>query len=157
MANANPSVADPGSDRELTLTRVIRAPARILFDAHRRPEFLRRWFGPASCPLASVELDFRVGGRYRFVMKGPGGPAFGGEYLAIVEDRRIAYTSTLEEPGAETMVVTVTLDEDDGVTTLTHHTRFASARMRSEHFGRGYEVNLGSTLDVLAALAAAAS
>lgn len=76
---------------------------------------------------------------------------FGGEYLAIERDRKISYSNTFELPGAETMIVTVTFDEKDGKTTLTHHTHFASLAMKMAHVGRGYEAGVGSGLEQLAA------
>jgi uncharacterized protein YndB with AHSA1/START domain len=100
-------------------------------------------------------MDFRVGGRYRFAMTGPDGkqgPPFGGEYLEIVPNRKIVYTNAFEMPGTESMVVTITFDEDklSGQTTLTIHTLFASVAMKHAHLGMGYEQGLGSSFDQLA-------
>jgi uncharacterized protein YndB with AHSA1/START domain len=143
------------AEREVVVTRVIDAPARLLFAAYSAPEHLMRWFGPPGWPLTLCEMDFRVGGRYRFAMTGPDGkqgPPFGGEYLEIVPNRKIVYTNAFEMPGTESMVVTITFDEDEqsGQTTLTIHTLFASVAMKHAHLGMGYEQGLGSSLDQLA-------
>jgi uncharacterized protein YndB with AHSA1/START domain len=152
--------AEPIADREVVITRLFDAPARLLFGAYSTPEHLKRWFGPKGWPLTLCEMDFRVGGRYRFAMTGPDGtqgPPFGGEYREIVPNRTIVYTNAFEAPDAESMVVTITFDEDEqrGQTTLTIHTLFASVAMKNAHLGMGYVQGWGSMLDQLADVAAA--
>src|SRR4029078_10639835 len=105
------------ADRELVITRVFDVPARYLFEAYSKPEHLKRWFGPKGWPLTLCEVDFRVGGRYRFAMTGPSGEQntpFGGEYLEIVPDRKIVFDNGFELPGARRMVMTITFDEKGG-------------------------------------------
>jgi uncharacterized protein YndB with AHSA1/START domain len=147
------------ADRELVVTRVFDVPARFLFEAYSRPEHLRRWFGPRGWPLTLCEVDFRVGGRYRFAMTGPSGEQntpFGGEYREIVPNRRIVFDNGFEEPDAPRMVMTVTLDEapDGRTTTLTLHTLFASAAMREEYVGVGMREGIDSAYDQLAEVVA---
>jgi uncharacterized protein YndB with AHSA1/START domain len=154
---AGESAVEPIADRELVITRVFDAPARLLFEAWSKPEHLMQWFGPVGWPLTLCEVDFRKGGRFRFAMTGPDGrqnTPFGGEYLEIVPNRRIVYDNGFETPGAEKMIVTVTYDEKGGRTALTIHTLFASVAMRNEHVGGGFEQGVGSGLDQLAGVVA---
>ena len=114
---------------------------------------MREWFGPKGWPITLCEIDFRVGGRFRFAMTGASGEQntpFGGTYLEIVPNRKIVYDNAFELPGAEKMVVTVSFDEKDGKTTLTLHTLFASVAMFDEHVGGGFVEGTGSGLDQLA-------
>jgi uncharacterized protein YndB with AHSA1/START domain len=130
------------ADRELVITRAFDVPARFVFEAYTKPEYLKRWFGPGDWPLTMAEVDFRVGGRYRFCMTGPNGEhdqPFGGEYLEIVPNKRIKFTNAFEAPGSETMIMTVTLDETDGKTLLTLHTLFASKAMMDRYIGMGFK------------------
>lgn len=153
-ANAAESVAD----REFVIRRVFDAPARLLFRAYSTREHLMKWFGPKGWPVTLCEIDFRVGGRFRFQMTGPEGKTntpFGGQYLEIVPDRKIVYDNGFEAAGAERMIVTVTFDERDGKTTLTIDTLFASVKMKNAHLGGGYEQGTGSALDQLADVVAA--
>ena len=152
---AHDSGGEPIAEREVVITRVIDAPARLLFAAFSSPEHLKRWFGPPGYPLTLCEVHFRVGGHYRFAMTGPEGkqgPPFGGEYREIVPNRKIVYTNAFEMPDAESMVVTITFDEDEqsGQTTLTIHTLFASVAMKRAHLGMGHEQGWGASLDQLA-------
>jgi uncharacterized protein YndB with AHSA1/START domain len=156
---ANERGVEPVAEREVVITRVFDAPARLLFKAYSTPEHLTRWFGPPGWALTLCEMDFRAGGRVRFAMTGSDGKQgtpFGGEYLAIVPNRKIVYTGAFETPGAEAMTVTITFDEDEksGQTTLTIHSLFASVAMMTEHLGMGYEQGLASGLDQLAGVVA---
>lgn len=150
---------EPIAEREVVFTRTFDAPARLLFTAYSTPEHLKQWFGPPGWPLTLCEMDFRVGGRYRFALTGPDGKQhtpFVGEYLEIVPNRRIVYTSAFETPGAESSVVTLRFDEDEtsGLTTLTISTLFASVAMKNAHLGAGYALGWGSMLNQLADVAA---
>lgn len=109
------------SDRELVVTRVFRAPARLVFEAWTTPELLLKWWTPKSFGIAfvSCEVDARTGGSYRFVFTHPDFPepmAFFGKYLEVVPNQKIVWTN---EEGPEGSVTTVTLVEHDGFTTLT--------------------------------------
>ncbi|WP_394827795.1 SRPBCC family protein [Pendulispora albinea] len=152
---ANENENEPAAAREVVITRVFDAPARLLFEAYSKPEHVKRWFGPKGWPITLCEIDFRVGGRFRFGMTGPDGnpeTPFGGEYLEIVPNRKIVYDNAFELPGAEKMIVTVTYTEKDGGTILTIHTLFASVAMKNEHVGGGYVQGTNEILDQLAEL-----
>jgi uncharacterized protein YndB with AHSA1/START domain len=145
--------------RSITITRTFDAPPALVFEAHSKPEHVKQWFGPKGWPLTLCEMDFRVGGKWRFAMTGPDGkqnPAFGGEYLEIIPDRKIVYDNAFELPGAEKMVMTVTLDEQsDGKTLLTLRTVFANLSMHATHIGAGFESGTNSGLDQLEEVVAA--
>jgi len=151
-------------DREVVITRVVDAPARLLFAAYSKPEHVRRWFGPAGYPLTTCEMDFVEGGRFTFAMTGPDGregPRFGGRYVEIVKDRRVVYENGFFElPDGMpkevmgTMRVTVSFDEQkDGKTKLTIHTLFDSKAMRDAHGGFGFEEVSASTIPTLVEVA----
>jgi uncharacterized protein YndB with AHSA1/START domain len=155
---ANESADASIAEREVVITRVFDAPARLLFAAYSKREHIMKWFGPKGWPVTLCEMDFRVGGRFRFAMTGPDGKQntpFGGEYLDIVLDEKIVYDNGFELPDAERMVVTVTFVEKAGKTTLTIRTVFASVAMKELHVGGGFVQGVGSGLDQLADLVAA--
>jgi uncharacterized protein YndB with AHSA1/START domain len=146
------------ADRTLVITRVIDAPAHILFLAYSDCAHIKRWFGPVGWPVTSCEMDFRVGGQYRFAMTGPSGVAndpFGGTYHEIVADRKIVFDNAFLKPGSGKMVMTVTFEEaSEGKTTLTLVTLFESSAMKTEYVGMGFVQGTNSGLDQLADLAA---
>lgn len=147
--------------RTASISRVMQVPARYLFEAHSKPEHLKRWFGPVGYPVTTAEIDFRVGGKWRMIMTGPDGvegPPFGGTYLEIVPYSRIVYSNAFEDgKGGEmglgqangAMTFTVTLDEKDKVTTLTVSVVFSSIAMKEEFLGAGMIEGIGSGLDQL--------
>jgi uncharacterized protein YndB with AHSA1/START domain len=150
---AKNNAAEPAADRELVIERTYHAPARLLFEAWSRPEHLMKWFGPVGWPLTLCEVDFRVGGKWRFAMTGSSGiqnTPFGGTYLEIVPNKKIVFDNTFEAPGAETMIMTVTFEEKNGKTKLTHHTLFGSVAMKKHHVGAGFVQGTNSGLDQLA-------
>lgn len=144
--------------RSITITREFDAPPALLFLAHSKPEHVKRWFSPKGWPLTLCEMDFRVGGAWRFAMTGPDGkqnPAFGGHYLEIIPDSRIVYDNAFELPGAETMATTITFAPlPGGRTLLTNHTLFATLAMHATHVGAGIESGINSGLDQLAEVVA---
>ncbi len=68
MNETNPTKAERKSDRELVVTRIFNAPARVVFEAWTKPELLKRWWAPKSMGLSlvSCQADVRPGGSYRF-------------------------------------------------------------------------------------------
>jgi len=133
-------INEPVAEREHTISRVFDVPARYLFEAYSKPEHVRRWFGPKGWPLTGCEIDFRVGGRFRFTMTGPDGtrnPPFGGTYLEIVPNRKIVYSVAFDDSDTSDFVATVSFDEQAGKTTLTIHALFSSAALMKEAMGTG--------------------
>jgi uncharacterized protein YndB with AHSA1/START domain len=152
------SAGEPEADREVVIMRAFDAPARLLFEAWSKPEHLLKWFGPIGWPLTLCEVDFRVGGRWRFAMTGANGvqnTPFGGTYLEIVPNRKIVFDNRFEAPGAQTMVMTITFEEKAGRTKLVHHTLFESVAMKNEYVGLGIEAGINSGFDQLADVVAA--
>jgi len=108
------------SEREVVVTRMFDAPARLVFEAWSKPELVRKWWVPRSMgmTLRSCEMDVRTGGKYRLVFgDDPANTmAFFGNYLEVVPDKRIVWTN--EESGEAGSVTTVTFEESDGKTLL---------------------------------------
>jgi len=143
---------EPVADREVIITRVFDAPARLLFLAYSKPEHIKRWFGPKGWPLTKAEMDFRVGGQYHFQMTGPGSamsPPFGGTYLEIVPDRKIVYDNGFELPHSPRFLVTLTFEEEDGKTRLTIRTLFDSVASKELFVGQEMVEGTNSGLDNL--------
>ena len=88
--------------QELVLSREFDAPRELVWRAWTEPEMLARWWGPKTF-TAECEMDLRVGGRYRIVMRGPDGganPLFG-EFLEIVPPERLVITMDMSEEPEE--------------------------------------------------------
>lgn len=129
------------ADDELLITRDFDAPASLLFSMWSDVDHFSKWMGPEGfdCPQAS--LDFRVGGRYRGMIrsKDHGENWFGGEYREIEPPHRLVFTWKWDEGPSSAMetLVTITFREHaDGKTTMTfHQTPFVSVERRDAHVG----------------------
>src|SRR5262245_31825676 len=97
MKNTELKVTTP-SDREIALTRTFDAPRRLVFDAYTKPELLMRWFGPRDWKLIVCDIDLRVGGSWRFVMRKDDGTEMGmsGVYQEIVAPERLVSTESFD-------------------------------------------------------------
>jgi predicted lactoylglutathione lyase/uncharacterized protein YndB with AHSA1/START domain len=95
---------DADTPREMLLTRIVDAPRDAVYAAFTQPDSLRRWFGPAGFTLPGCELDLRVGGAYRFVMRGPDDEDYPmhGTYQEISPEEKLVFTAVIEgEHGSE--------------------------------------------------------
>jgi uncharacterized protein YndB with AHSA1/START domain len=123
----NRTTAERKSERELVITRIFNAPARIVFEAWTQPELLKRWWAPKSTgvSLLSCEADVRVGGRYRFEFgqDGSNRMAFFGKYIDVRPHSRLVWTN---EESTEGAVTTVTFEEKNGKTLLVMHELYPS-------------------------------
>ena len=122
-------------DREIVITRTFNAPRPLVFDAHTKPELVKRWlFGLDGWALAVCEIDLRVGGRYRYVWRQERDGkemGMGGVYREVVPPERIVSTEKFDDawyPG-EAVGTTVFL-EQGGRTTLTYTMLYESREAR---------------------------
>ncbi|HTN90608.1 MAG TPA: SRPBCC family protein [Sorangium sp.] len=140
------------SDREVVITRTFAAPRRLVFEAMTKPEHVKRWYGLRSLTMSVCEIDLRVGGRWRYVLRAPDGSEHGftGVYREIARPERVVCTENYEPlgPGHE-MVVTATYDERDGKTTLTSRIVYQSQADRDAHLQSGMEAGMRETFERL--------
>ena len=123
-------------DREIVMTRVFDAPKALVFEAVTTPELVKRWLtGPDGWELAVCEIDLRVGGKYRYLWRGPDGieMGMGGVYREIAAPDRVVATGKFDQawyPGEE--VSTFALVEAAGKTTLTPTVAYESREARAQ-------------------------
>src|ERR1041385_2181998 len=89
---------------QVLITREFDAPRHLVYKAWTTPELIRRWWHANRGEVTSVDVDLRVGGKWRWVMLTHSGYecAFHGEYRELVPDQRIVYTEVFEgAPHAE--------------------------------------------------------
>ena len=144
---------------ELVMERVFDAPRELVWTAMTDPERIPRWWGPRDTTMTVVEMDVRVGGRWRWVTRTSGGEdaAFTGVYLEVVPPERMVRTEmfdvepfNLGEPAVETM----TLEDLGGRTRLVSRSRFPSAEILEGALSTGMVGGAIETWDRLAELLA---
>lgn len=156
-ANRDSFTVTTPSDCEIRMTRLFDAPRQLVFDVMSRPEHVREWWGRLgdgySVPVC--EIDFRVGGTWRFVNRHPHGEAaFHGEYREIAAPGRIVFTEIFEEFPDTVSVVTAELTEEDGRTRFTATVRYPSLQIRDMVIGTGMARGAGISYDRLEDLVA---
>jgi uncharacterized protein YndB with AHSA1/START domain len=122
----------------LRIERTYDAPAQALFNAWTNPDVIARWWHPgADWTTPEAEVDVRVGGAVRVVMRSPDGELFGGggEYTEVEPPRRLAFTWTWDdEAGRRASLVELDFTADDGSTTVVlTHSGLASEESRDGH------------------------
>jgi uncharacterized protein YndB with AHSA1/START domain len=142
MTATNTSTAT-ASDRELVITRVFDAPCKIVFEAWTKAEHLVRWFGPSDFTLPFCEIDFRVGGSYRFCMRSPEGEDHWvwGEYHEIARPEAIKFTWNREDADGKiwtSTVINLTFVEHEGGTRFTLRQGLFEKRPFCEEHGFGW-------------------
>jgi uncharacterized protein YndB with AHSA1/START domain len=145
------------SDEQILVTREFDAPKHLVYRAWTTPELVERWWHANRGRVTLVEIDLRVGGRYRYVMVTDDGVEVGfhGEYREIVPNERIVTTEVFEglpegvsEEDAAT-VNTATFTEVDGRTTVTLLIEATSKTSRDAIIDSGMEAGLQDALDLL--------
>lgn len=148
------------NERELVLTRTLKAPRHLLWRCWTEPALLEKWFCPEPWRVTDVELDVRAGGSQSFVMRGPDGEVMPqqGVYLEVIENEKLVTTDAyvrawepLEDPFM-TAIVTFE-DAGNGETLYTARARHWSAEKKQQHEEMGFREGWGICADQLEALA----
>ncbi|MGA9814860.1 MAG: SRPBCC family protein [Terriglobales bacterium] len=155
MKNVGTLKVTTAGDREIVMTRVFDAPRPLVFAAFTRPELLKRWFGPRGWSLVVCEVDLKVGGTFRFVLRGPDGAEMGmrGVYRELVPPERSVHMESFDQFPGESQVTTV-LVEQGGKTTLTATVLYPSQEVRDAVVKSGMEHGAAESYDRLAELLA---
>jgi uncharacterized protein YndB with AHSA1/START domain len=129
-------------DKTLRIERTFQAPAEAVFDAWTSEEVIRRWWRTElDWETAEAEVDLRVGGVVRVVMRDPskdveiGG---GGAYTEIERPTRLAFTWIWDGDKRRTLIE-LDFEETDGVTTV----RFTHRGLWDEEAVRAHEDGWG--------------
>ena len=131
------------SETEIRFTRLFGYPPRVLFEAWTRPEHIRHWWGCDGASISVCEIDLRVGGLWKIVMRmsDGGDHPFHGVYREIALGERIVYSECYDAPqvGSPEWLATVTFEKAERGTLLTHTIRHRSRQARDGHLQAGME------------------
>jgi uncharacterized protein YndB with AHSA1/START domain len=140
----------------LRIERSYRAPAEAVFDAWTSEEVIRRWWhAEHDWETTEAEVDLRIGGVVRVVMRDPGKDAEyggGGRYTEIDRPNRLAFT-WLWDGNDTRQLIELDFEERDGVTAV----RFTHSGLWSEEAVRSHEEGWSRCFDNLERTLAAAA
>jgi len=128
------------SDTEILITRVFDAPADLVFKALTTPELVKRWWGFETSEWLVCEVDLHEGGQWRFVIRDRDMEVgFHGEYREIARPHRLVSTEVYEGFPDGSSLNIMTLDEVDGVTTMTTLVQHSCQEHRDGQIASGME------------------
>lgn len=139
-ANSDSFTTSTPGDCDIVLTRLFDAPVDLVFTVMTKCEHIKRWWGclDERYSMPGCEIDLKVGGKWRFVGRGPEGDyAFYGVYQEIAAPGRLVYTEIFEPFPDAASLVTQTLAEENGKTRLTVAATYPSKEVRDQVLGTG--------------------
>ena len=86
--------AENTADREIVITREFTAPRELVWEAMTNPKHVVNWWGPRGFSTTIEEMDFRVGGAWKHVMRGPDGAKYPNKsvFKEIVTPEKIVFS-----------------------------------------------------------------
>jgi uncharacterized protein YndB with AHSA1/START domain len=102
---------------QIQIKRSFQSPRSLVWRAFSEPELVKQWLtGPEGHTMPECEIDFRVGGRWRYVWLIPVDRMVAyGTFKTIMPETRIVHTESFEMfPGPETVVETNFVELGDG-------------------------------------------
>ncbi|CAN5200964.1 SRPBCC domain-containing protein [soil metagenome] len=114
----------------LSTERLISATPRAIFAAFENPEQLAQWWGPKGFTNTFEVFEFKVGGRWVFVMHGPTGTNYPNEcaFREIQPDNKIVIDHVVNP----LFTLTVKLTPRGDQTHLTWDQKFESAEVAEQ-------------------------
>jgi uncharacterized protein YndB with AHSA1/START domain len=120
----------------LTLQRRLNASPAKVFRAWTEPAQILKWMHPSGNEMIHAEVEARVDGAFRLVMRGSHGAEHevSGRYLEVVANAKLVFTWTWRSTPDWESLVTVALrpDGDGTLLTLTHE-QFLDEDTRDKH------------------------
>ncbi|HEV3244113.1 MAG TPA: SRPBCC family protein [Chthoniobacterales bacterium] len=148
--------------QEFMMTREFDVPREIVWKACTEAKQVAQWWGPHGFTAPICEWDARPGNKIYVVMRGPDGtdyPMSGKFHEVVPPERLVTMTGALDEKGEMIFEFrhTLTLEERNGKTKLTMHSRLISATAGAEKYVGGFETGMTQTLERLGELLATKS
>ena len=139
-------------DHDIVMSREFDAPRELVFEAWTRTEHVRRWYaGCMGMEVIVCDIDLRVGGRYRYVLRMENGEehGFAGEYREIGPPEKLVHTHIYDPFPQSVAVVTITFEDLGGRTLMTEVTAHPTKESRDGHVMSGMEEGATGALDAL--------
>jgi uncharacterized protein YndB with AHSA1/START domain len=142
-----PAEVTSPSDREVRVTRTFNAPRQLVWDAHTKPELVRKWQGYGGWDMPVCDMDVRVGGKYTWQWRNQeDGKQFGffGTFTEVNRPSKIVHEQFFDPgdiggamPAGDPCIVSLELSEQNGVTTIVCNLTFVSKEARDDAVSTG--------------------
>jgi uncharacterized protein YndB with AHSA1/START domain len=128
------------SERELSMTRTVNAPIKLVWEVFTKPEHIKHWWGPDGFTNTIDKMDVKVGGIWEFIMHGPNGMDFKSKnvFKEIVKEKRIVF----ENASGQNFLTTLSFTAEGKKTTIKWEMLFESKEQRNE-IVKTYKADIG--------------
>lgn len=135
----------------ILIMRTFDAPVELVWRAHIEPELVKQWMtGPEGHSLPVCEIDFRVGGVARYVLKNPDFEmGWTAKFKEIVEYKRIVYTEVYDGWPEGSTTVTATFTDVESTTTINVNIEYLTHSARDLAMQPGFEEGFTASYDLL--------
>jgi uncharacterized protein YndB with AHSA1/START domain len=136
------------SNRTLTLRRTFNAPVKLVWEAWTQPQHIAQWWAPKGMKVSVVEHDFKVGGKWKYVMPMPDGSQFisDGVYKVIVELEKI-FSSANFKPMTEGVEIQALFERNGNKTNFTFNVIHPTEEYCRQQEKMGFYNGWGSAFD----------
>jgi uncharacterized protein YndB with AHSA1/START domain len=144
------STPNDAQNRTLTIKKTFNASVELVWEAWINTEHIVQWWAPKGMKVTIVKHDFKVGGKWKFVMPMPDGNEFisEGQYLEIVEFKRIITTADFK-PMTEGVELQVFFEADGDKTHFTFSVVHPTEEYCKQQERMGFYNGWGSAFDRL--------
>ena len=156
VTSSGKAVVTLPADTQILIVREFDAPKHLLYRAYTEPDLIKRWWSGERGEVTGVDVDLRVGGRWRYVMTANEGfeVAFHGTYRELVPNERLVTTEVfeggpVENEDEDAALNVVTFEEVDGRTTLTTLVECHTQEVRDMIIESGMEGGMQEAMDRL--------
>jgi uncharacterized protein YndB with AHSA1/START domain len=113
------------ADRELTVTRLLNAPIKLVWKVWTDPKHIAQWWGPTGFTNTISKMDVKSGGEWDLVMHGPDGTDYKNKsvFKEIIVHKKIVY----DHVSGPKFVATINFEERGEQTFITWHMLFETA------------------------------
>ena len=148
---------DPLEQRELVITRRLKAPRGLVWRTFEDPYLLAQWWGPENFASAITKLEFRAGGEWHVTMRAPDGTERPVRYhfVEILAPQRIIYRPLRSTEAVwrgdppPTYLATLTFEAHGDETIFTMRAEFESAADLAVAHKGGFVVGTNQAYDKL--------
>ncbi len=150
------------TDKDLTVSRIIKAPRSAVWKAWKEPEHFVKWWAPSPVVTISNKHEFHAGGAFDTTMRLEDGTVIGGGegcFLEVIENERIVFTDALQgkwRPNEEEFFsAVITLEDHADGTLYTATALHKNGEDRQNHANMGFMDGWSTAIEQLEKLAQA--
>ena len=137
-------------NKTITIKRTFNASINLVWEAWTQPQHIAEWWSPKGIKTKVVEHDFKVGGKWKYLMPMPNGQEFTaeGRYIEIVEFEKIISSANFK-PMTEGIEIQSIFKKNGNKTELTFNIVHPTEEYRIQQEKMGIMNGWGSVFDRL--------